>query len=88
MVVPGGDAVTHATARELRGFRMKKYRVEVEFQEFGWSALHEAAESQGVTIEELIQHAAMYYLASADQGRISHKVPAASAAESPAQVGL
>jgi hypothetical protein len=67
---------------------MTKYRVEVEFQEFGWSALHEAAESQGVTIEELIQHAAMYYLASADQGRVSHKVPAASAAESPAQVGL
>jgi hypothetical protein len=67
---------------------MKKYRVEVEFQEFGWLALNEAAESQGVAIEELIQHAAMYFLASADQGRISHKVPAPPAADSAARVGL
>ncbi|HEY7633127.1 MAG TPA: hypothetical protein VH817_20660 [Thermoleophilaceae bacterium] len=52
------------------------YRVEVEFQDFGWRALNDAAESQGVSVEEVIQHAAMYYLASADEGRISHAIAA------------
>jgi lactam utilization protein B len=52
-----------------------KHTVEVEFQDFGWQALNEAAEAQGVSVQEVIQHAAMYYLASADEGRISHSVP-------------
>jgi hypothetical protein len=52
------------------------HRVEVEFQDFGWRALNEAAESQGVSVEEVIQHAAMYYLASADEGRVSHGISA------------
>lgn len=53
------------------------YRVEVEFQEFGWTALNEAAARQGVTLEELLQHAAMYYLVHAEPEPISHKIPVA-----------
>jgi hypothetical protein len=50
-------------------------RVEVEFDEFGWDALTDEAHRQGVTVEELVVHAAMYYLADADRGRFSHRVP-------------
>ena len=50
-------------------------KVEVEFDEFGWEALTDEARKQGVTIEELVVHAAMYYLADADRERFSHRVP-------------
>jgi hypothetical protein len=50
-------------------------QVEVEFDEFGWEALTDEAQRQGVTVEELVVHAAMYYLADADRGRFSHRVP-------------
>jgi hypothetical protein len=50
-------------------------RVEVEFDEFGWEVLTDEAHRQGVTVEELVVHAAMYYLADADHGRFSHRVP-------------
>jgi hypothetical protein len=53
------------------------YRVELEFQEFGWTALNEAAERQGVKLEELLQHAAMYYLVHGEPELISHKIPVA-----------
>jgi hypothetical protein len=53
-------------------------RVEVEFDEFGWEALTDEAQRQGVTVEELVVHAAMYYLADADRGRFSHRVPRGS----------
>jgi hypothetical protein len=50
-------------------------RVEVEFDEFGWEALTDEARRQGVTLEELVAHAAMYYLADADRERLSYRVP-------------
>ena len=50
-------------------------KVEVEFDEFGWEALTDEAQRQGVTVEELVAHAAMYYVADADRGRFSHRVP-------------
>ena len=50
-------------------------KVEVEFDEFGWEALTDEARRQGVTIEELVVYAAMYYLADADRERFSHRVP-------------
>jgi predicted DNA-binding ribbon-helix-helix protein len=52
-----------------------KHTVEVEFDAFGWEALHNVAERQGVSVEELVAHAAMYYLADEDSGRTSHNVP-------------
>jgi hypothetical protein len=62
------------------------HRVEVEFQEFGWTALNEAALRQGVTLEELLQYAAMYYLAQGEPETISHKIPAAETQVSSGQV--
>jgi len=50
-------------------------KVEIEFDEFGWEALTDLARRQSVSIEELVRHAAMYYLADADSGRVSHRVP-------------
>jgi hypothetical protein len=50
-------------------------KVEVEFDEFGWEALTDEARRQGVTLEELVVHAAMYYLADADRERFAHRVP-------------
>jgi Ribbon-helix-helix protein, copG family len=49
-------------------------KIEVEFDEFGWEALTELARREGVSIEELVRHAAMYYLADADRDRFSHHV--------------
>jgi hypothetical protein len=59
-------------------------KVEVEFDEFGWEALTDEARRQGVTIEELVVHAAMYYLADADRERFSHRVPRGRASNVPA----
>lgn len=39
--------------------------VQVEFDDFGWEAIEEEARRQGVSIEELLVHAVMYYLAEA-----------------------
>jgi hypothetical protein len=49
-------------------------KLELTFDEFGWQALIDEADRQGVTIEELVAHAAMYYLANADRERLSHRV--------------
>jgi hypothetical protein len=51
-----------------------KRKVEVEFEDFGWEALTEEAERQGVSVEELVYHAAMLYLA-ANRTPFSHRVP-------------
>jgi hypothetical protein len=46
--------------------------IEVRFSAFGWQALSEEARRAGVSIEDLVVHAAMYYLADAPQGRFAH----------------
>ncbi|HEY7629795.1 MAG TPA: hypothetical protein VH817_03800 [Thermoleophilaceae bacterium] len=48
------------------------HKVEVGFDDFGWEALKREAELRGVTIEELIYHAAIYYLAG-DREKLSHR---------------
>ncbi len=50
------------------------HKVEVGFDDFGWQALNDEARRQGVTLEELVVHAAMYYLADADSERFSRRV--------------
>jgi hypothetical protein len=59
-------------------------KVEVEFDEFGWEALTDEARRQGVTIEELVVYAAMYYLADTDRERFAHRVPRGRASSLPA----
>lgn len=56
-----------------KGERMP-HKVEVAFDEFGFAALSREAELQGITVEELVYHAAIYYLAG-DPDKISHRVP-------------
>jgi hypothetical protein len=49
-------------------------KVEVTFDEFGWEALTGEAKRQDVTVEDLVEHAAMYYLSEPDRERLSHRV--------------
>jgi hypothetical protein len=49
-------------------------KIEVKFDEFGWEALTELARREGVSMEELVLHATMYYLADVDSERFSHRV--------------
>jgi hypothetical protein len=51
-----------------------KRAVTLDFDDFGWSALREEAERQGVTLEELLEHAALYYLSDLDSGRVAAKI--------------
>jgi hypothetical protein len=53
-----------------------RHRVEIELDDFGWEALNEEACRQGVSIQELLTHAAMYYLAGSDDD-LAHRVPRA-----------
>jgi hypothetical protein len=62
-------------------------KVEVEFDQFGWEALTEQARREGVSIGELVFHAAMYYLADADRGRFAHRVPRAPRTPDPSLSG-
>jgi hypothetical protein len=50
------------------------HKVEVEFDEFGWRSLTDEAHRQGVSLETLVAHAAMYYLAEADPERLARRV--------------
>ena len=54
---------------------MSMRQVTIAFDEFGFTELESLAERQGVTLEELVAHAAMYYLADADSGRMAARVP-------------
>jgi hypothetical protein len=48
--------------------------VTAEFDDFGYALLRAEAERQGVSPEDLLAHAALYYLADADSGRAAHRV--------------
>ncbi|MEA2468489.1 MAG: hypothetical protein QOJ57_2615 [Thermoleophilaceae bacterium] len=64
---------TRATAR-LPVETVLAQRITIEFDEFGWQSLSAEATRQGVTLEELLVHAAMYYLADLDSGRVAARV--------------
>jgi hypothetical protein len=49
--------------------------VTVTLTDFGWNALANEAERQGTSIEQLLAHAAMYYLADIDSGRLATRAP-------------
>jgi hypothetical protein len=51
----------------------------VTLSDFAWTSLSNEAARQGVPLEDLLNHAAMYYLADLDSGRIATKVPPAAA---------
>jgi hypothetical protein len=41
---------------------------------FAWEAASEEAEREGLTVEELVGFAVLYYLADVDSGRIARQV--------------
>jgi hypothetical protein len=47
----------------------------VPLSAFAYEALAEEAERQGVTLPELLAHAALYYLADLDSGRVARTIP-------------
>jgi hypothetical protein len=49
-------------------------RLGLDLDAFGWEALEEEARRQGVTVERLVEHAALYYLADLDSGRVAKRV--------------
>ena len=49
------------------------HEVTISLDDFGWSRLTAEAETQGVSPEELVVHATIYYLSDVDSGRIGRK---------------
>jgi hypothetical protein len=54
--------------------KIVKRRIQIEFDEFGWQALSAEARRQGVSIEDLVYHAAIYYLGTGSDS-LSRRVP-------------
>ncbi len=42
--------------------------------EFAWESIAEEAARDGLTVEELVGYAVLYYLADADSGRVARQV--------------
>jgi hypothetical protein len=51
-----------------------KLRLTIEFDQFAWERINEEADRQRVTPEEIVRHAAMYYMADLDSGRVAMRV--------------
>ena len=50
-------------------------RIEIGFGDFTWSRLEKEASRQDVSVEELVTHAVLYFLADLDSNRIARIVP-------------
>ncbi len=59
----GGGALLKETG-EHRGLRLN-------LDGFAWEAIRDAAEEEGVTVEEMVTFSVLYYLADCDSGRIA-----------------
>ena len=55
------------------GEQSSDHRVTVSFDGFGWESLVEEARSQNVTVEELVVHAVITYLADPATDRMSRR---------------
>ena len=51
--------------------------VEITLSPFAFEELRAEAAREGVTLEQLLSHAAMYYLADANSGRMARRFPRA-----------
>jgi hypothetical protein len=52
----------------------ERTQVEMSVDEEVWRALAEEAESQGISIEQMVDHAALYFAAELDTGRITERI--------------
>jgi hypothetical protein len=46
----------------------------IELTDFGYERARKEAERQGVSVEEVVTHAVMYYLADLDSGRAAARI--------------
>ena len=61
------EAPQDAAARTVRELALK-------LDGFAWESLAEEAAREGLTVEELVGYAVLYYLADADSGRVARQV--------------
>lgn len=59
----------------LRGTSLGgKVDIELTIENSLWRSLKKEAENQGVSIEQLVEHAALYYAAELDAGRVAERM--------------
>lgn len=61
------EAPQDADARTARELTLK-------LDDFAWENIAEEATREGLTVEELVGYAVLYYLADADSGRVARQV--------------
>jgi hypothetical protein len=49
-------------------------KLTLELDDFAWESISEEAAREGLTVEELVGYALLYYLADADSGRVARQV--------------
>jgi hypothetical protein len=71
----GGGATGWAYPDLLRqGRPEEEVEVELEIDESLWGQMEREAESQHVTVTQLLEHAALYYAAELDAGRLTERI--------------
>jgi predicted DNA binding CopG/RHH family protein len=65
---------THASTPDEAQAAHTERSLTVRLEGFAWEAISEEAAREGLTTEELIGFAVLYYLADSDSGRISRQV--------------
>jgi hypothetical protein len=59
----------------LRGTGLgSKVDVDLDIENSLWRSLKREAESQGVSVEQLVEHAALYYAAELDAGHVAERM--------------
>ena len=71
--LPAGRAASLAPAFKPGG-RGTPHEVRLEVSRDRWKRLEREAERQGVALERLLEHAALFYLADIDSGRLADRV--------------
>ena len=64
---------------------LTRHPVTIELDDFGYENLQAEAKRQGVTLETLVEHAAMYYLGDLHSGRAAVQIFRRSVADSPSR---
>jgi hypothetical protein len=54
--------------------RVDEIELELDLEEALWRSLKDEASSQGVEVERLLEHAALYYVAELDAGRFAARI--------------
>lgn len=72
---PRREASRSRQRRETSRSRQSR-QLRLDLSEFAWQAIEQESVRLGVTKEELVGFAVLYYLADLDSGRIARRIPA------------